>query len=280
LEHIEKKDDLTLLRRIMTFLRGDRRKDAKQEIQEILDEVEEKGIIDEDQGEMIENIIVLKDTTVREMIVPKADMAVVESTKGLFDVIDVMNASGYSIIPVYEKNVDNIVGIVRAKDILKYCRDSLATVPISTVMRPAYFVPEGKRLTDLLREFKEKQCKMAFVIDEYGNVDGLTTLDDILIEIFGDVSGDDQNQEYVIDRGDGTFQVDPTMSIYEFAETFAVEIPEGDYDTVGGFITSRLERIPKPGESFKHGDMLFEVVGADKKRISRLIVHPPAGSAA
>lgn len=280
MDNNERKDELTVIRRIMTFLRGDRRKDAKQEIQEILDEVEEKGIIDEDQGEMIENIIVLKDTTVREIMVPKADMAVVESTKSLYDVIDVMNASGYSIIPVYEKNVDNIVGILRAKDILKFCRDSLATVSISDLMRPAYFVPEGKKLTDLLKEFKEKQCKMAFVIDEYGNVDGLTTLDDIMIEIFGDVYSDDENEEYVIDRGDGTFQVDPTMSIYEFAETFAVEIPEGDYDTVGGFITSRLERIPKPGEAFKHGDMLFEVVGADKKRISRLIVHPPTGPAA
>jgi len=280
LDNSEKKDDLPVFQRIKTFLQGPRRKDAKQEIQEILDEVEEKGIIDEDQGEIIENIIVLKDTTVREIMVPKAEMAMVESAKSLYDAIDVMNASGYSIIPVYEKTVDNIVGILRAKDILKFCRDSLATVSISDLMRPAYFVPEGKKLTDLLKEFKEKQCKMAFVIDEYGNVDGLTTLDDIMIEIFGDVYSDDENEEYVIDRGDGTFQVDPTMSIYEFAETFAVEIPEGDYDTVGGFITSRLERIPKPGEAFKHGDMLFEVVGADKKRISRLIVHPPTGPAA
>ena len=280
MDNSEKKDDLPVFQRIKTFLQGPRRKDAKQEIQEILDEVEEKGIIDEDQGEIIENIIVLKDTTVREIMVPKAEMAMVESAKSLYDAIDVMNASGYSIIPVYEKTVDNIVGILRAKDILKFCRDSLATVSISDLMRPAYFVPEGKKLTDLLKEFKEKQCKMAFVIDEYGNVDGLTTLDDIMIEIFGDVYSDDENEEYVIDRGDGTFQVDPTMSIYEFAETFAVEIPEGDYDTVGGFITSRLERIPKPGEAFKHGDMLFEVVGADKKRISRLIVHPPTGPAA
>jgi len=200
----------------------------------------------------------------------------VESTKTLYDVIDVMNASGYSIIPVYEKALDNIVGIIRAKDILKYCRASLEAVPITDLMRPAYFVPEGKKLTDLLQEFKVRQSKMAFVIDEYGNVDGLITLDDIMIEIFGDVHSDDAAEEYVIDRGDGTFQVDPTMSIYEFAETFAIEIPEGDYDTVGGFITSRLERIPKPGESFKHKDMLFEVVGADKKRISRLIVHPSA----
>ena len=280
MDNNEKKDEITVLRRIMSFLQGERRKDAKQEIQEILDEVEEKGFIDEDQGEMIENIIVLKDTTVREIMVPKADMAVVESTKSLYDVIDVINASGYSIIPVYEKAFDNIVGVVRAKDILKHCRASLDAVPITELMQPAYFVPEGKKLIDLLKEFKEKQCKMAFVIDEYGNVDGLTTLDDIMIEIFGDIHGDDQDEEYVIDRGDGTFQVDPTMSIYEFAETFAVEIPEGDYDTVGGFITSRLERIPKPGEAFKHGDMLFEIVGADKKRISRLIVHPPEGSAA
>jgi len=277
LDNDEKHEEKPVLQRIKSFLKGEKKKDLKQEIQEIIDEVEEKGFIDEDQGDMIQNIIVLRDTTVREVMVPKEDMVAVECSKALSAVVDAINASGYSLIPIYEKASDNIIGVVHAKHILRYCHKPLETVGIREVMQPPYFVPEGKKLIDLLDEFKAKQSTMAFVIDEYGNMDGLITLDDIMAEIVGDVQGDEDEDVALKDRGDGTFQVDPKMSISEFAEAFSVNIPEGDYDTVGGFITSMLERIPRPGESFQYAGMLFEIVGADKKKISRLIVHPPEG---
>lgn len=277
MDNDEKHEEKPVLQRIKSFLKGEKKKDLKQEIQEIIDEVEEKGFIDEDQGDMIQNIIVLRDTTVREVMVPKEDMVAVECSKALSAVVDAINASGYSLIPIYEKAGDNIIGVVHAKHILRYCHKPLETVGIRDVMQPPYFVPEGKKLIDLLDEFKAKQSTMAFVIDEYGNMDGLITLDDIMAEIVGDVQGDEDEDVALKDRGDGTFQVDPKMSISEFAEAFSVNIPEGDYDTVGGFITSMLERIPRPGESFQYAGMLFEIVGADKKKISRLIVHPPEG---
>lgn len=277
MDNDEKHEEKPVLQRIKSFLKGEKKKDLKQEIQEIIDEVEEKGFIDEDQGDMIQNIIVLRDTTVREVMVPKEDMVAVESSKALSAVVDAINASGFSLIPIYEKASDNIIGVVHAKHILRYCHTPLETVGIREVMQPPYFVPEGKKLIDLLDEFKAKQSTMAFVIDEYGNMDGLITLDDIMAEIVGDVQGDEDEDVALKDRGDGTFQVDPKMSISEFAEAFSVNIPEGDYDTVGGFITSMLERIPRPGESFQYAGMLFEIVGADKKKISRLIVHPPEG---
>jgi len=277
LDNDEKHEEKPVLQRIKSFLKGEKKKDLKQEIQEIIDEVEEKGFIDEDQGDMIQNIIVLRDTTVREVMVPKEDMVAVECSKALSAVVDAINASGYSLIPIYEKASDNIIGVVHAKHILRYCHKPLETVGIREVMQPPYFVPEGKKLIDLLDEFKAKQSTMAFVIDEYGNMDGLITLDDIMAEIVGDVQGDEDEDVALKERGDGTFQVDPKMSISEFAEAFSVNIPEGDYDTVGGFITSILERIPRPGESFQYAGMLFEIVGADKKKISRLIVHPSEG---
>jgi len=277
LDNDEKHEEKPVLQRIKSFLKGEKKKDLKQEIQEIIDEVEEKGFIDEDQGDMIQNIIVLRDTTVREVMVPKEDMVAVECSKALSAVVDAINASGYSLIPIYEKASDNIIGVVHAKHILRYCHKPLETVGIREVMQPPYFVPEGKKLIDLLDEFKAKQSTMAFVIDEYGNMDGLITLDDIMAEIVGDVQGDEDEDVALKERGDGTFQVDPKMSISEFAEAFSINIPEGDYDTVGGFITSILERIPRPGESFQYAGMLFEIVGADKKKISRLIVHPPEG---
>ena len=277
MDNDEKHEEKPVLQRIKSFLKGEKKKDLKQEIQEIIDEVEEKGFIDEDQGDMIQNIIVLRDTTVREVMVPKEDMVAVECSKALSAVVDAINASGYSLIPIYEKAGDNIIGVVHAKHILRYCHKPLETVGIREVMQPPYFVPEGKKLIDLLDEFKAKQSTMAFVIDEYGNMDGLITLDDIMAEIVGDVQGDEDEDVALKERGDGTFQVDPKMSISEFAEAFSINIPEGDYDTVGGFITSMLERIPRPGESFQYAGMLFEIVGADKKKISRLIVHPPEG---
>lgn len=277
MDNDEKHEEKPVLQRIKSFLKGEKKKDLKQEIQEIIDEVEEKGFIDEDQGDMIQNIIVLRDTTVREVMVPKEDMVAVECSKALSAVVDAINASGYSLIPIYEKAGDNIIGVVHAKHILRYCHKPLETVGIREVMQPPYFVPEGKKLIDLLDEFKAKQSTMAFVIDEYGNMDGLITLDDIMAEIVGDVQGDEDEDVALKERGDGTFQVDPKMSISEFAEAFSVNIPEGDYDTVGGFITSILERIPRPGESFQYAGMLFEIVGADKKKISRLIVHPSEG---
>jgi len=277
LDNDEKHEEKPVLQRIKSFLKGEKKKDLKQEIQEIIDEVEEKGFIDEDQGDMIQNIIVLRDTTVREVMVPKEDMVAVECSKALSAVVDAINASGYSLIPIYEKASDNIIGVVHAKHILRYCHKPLETVGIRDVMQPPYFVPEGKKLIDLLDEFKAKQSTMAFVIDEYGNMDGLITLDDIMAEIVGDVQGDEDEDVALKERGDGTFQVDPKMSISEFAEAFSINIPEGDYDTVGGFITSILERIPRPGESFQYAGMLFEIVGADKKKISRLIVHPSEG---
>jgi len=148
---------------------------------------------------------------------------------------------------------------------------------IKQLMHPVYFIPEGKKLIDLLKEFREKQTKIAIIIDEYGNVDGLITIGDILEEIVGDVIGEEgeEIEEDIVHKGDGLFSVDPKMPIDEFAEAFEVDIPEGDYDTVAGFVTSEMERIPKSGEKFEYGGIIFEIVGADKRRIHRLVVHAP-----
>lgn len=146
-------------------------------------------------------------------------------------------------------------------------------------MHPPYFVPEGKRLIDLLKEFREKRPKMAIVIDEYGNVDGLITIGDVVEEIIGDIVGEDEaaEEEQIVQQAEGVYSVDARLSIDEFSEEFGLDIPEGNYDTVGGFITFRLERIPEPGETMEYGGFVFEIADADKKRISRLIVKVPAG---
>ena len=268
----------TLLRRLWLFLtRGENSTDTKTQIEKILDEVEEQGIIDEDQGEMIQNILVLKDTSVSEIMVPKGDIVALPSHASLDELAEVFTREGYSRIPVYQDSLDNIIGVVYAKDMLGHWKKRAEVSDIKQLMHPAYFIPEGKKLIDLLKEFREKQTKIAIIIDEYGNVDGLITIGDILEEIVGDVIGEEgeEIEEDIVRRGDGLYTVDPKMPIDEFGEAFEVAIPEGDYDTVAGFITSHMERIPKSGETFEYAGIVFEIVGADKRRIHRLVVHAP-----
>ncbi|HEY9162051.1 MAG TPA: hemolysin family protein [Desulfomonilia bacterium] len=266
MEEDRKQDDVSIIEKIRNFLAGDRKKDARLELHEMIDEVEEIGIINESQGEMIQNILVLKDTMVREIMVPKVDMVCVGSSNPVTEVVKTIAKSGYSTIPVFDGSPDNIVGIVHAKDILVNLNQCLNEFNVTDIMRQPYFVPEGKKLIDLLKEFKDLKGKIAIVIDEYGSVDGLVTLEDILNEIVE--TEDDENS--VQDTGDGSFIVDPKMSIDEFMDEFSLDLPRGEYDTVGGFIISTLERIPQKGEIFEFNDLVFEISEADKKRISKL----------
>lgn len=261
-----KSEEDTIFEKIKNLLNRDRKKDARLELHEMIDEVEEIGIINESQGEMIENIIVLKDTMVREIMVPKVDMVSVISSLPVADVVKIIAKSGFSTIPVYEGSPDNVIGIVHAKDILVRLDQCQAGFSVTDIMRQPYFIPEGKKLIDLLREFRERRCKVAIVIDEYGSVDGMTTLEDILKEIVETQDSGDSVQ----DTGDGSYFIDPKMSVDEFTDEFSRDIPRGEYDTIGGFIISMLERIPGKGELFEFGDLAFEIAEADKKRISRL----------
>jgi len=275
----ENQDSISYLKRLWSLLTGDKSlRNTKEEIEKILDEVEERGIIDEIQGDMIHNIIVLKDTVAREIMVPKSDMVALEVSSSLDELIEVFARQGCSRIPIYEESLDNIIGVVHAKDVLKYWNHKDRPEDIRDLMHPPYFVPEGKKLIDLLKEFRQKRPKMAIVIDEYGNVDGLLTIGDVVEEIIGDIVGEDEAvpEEEIVQEEEGVYSVDPRLSIDEFSERFGVEIPERNYDTIGGFITCRLERIPESGETMEFGGVLFEVVEADKKRISKLIVRTPA----
>jgi magnesium and cobalt transporter len=210
-------------------------------------------------------------------MVPKGDMVALEVSSSLDDIVELITKEGCSRIPIYEENFDNIIGVVYAKDILKYwnCQDRPSDV--RSLMQPPYFVPEGKKLIDLLKEFRTNRPKIAIVIDEYGTVDGLLTIGDIMEEIVGDMveEGDQVDEEEIVQKAAGIYAVDPRIPIDEFAEEFEAEIPEGNYDTVGGFITCRLERIPEPGETLEYDGILFEIAETDKKRITKLIVHTP-----
>jgi CBS domain containing-hemolysin-like protein len=271
-----------LLKRLWIFLTRTKDdvavSDTKRQIEKILDEEEGKGNIDEDQGDMIQNILVLKDTSAGEIMVPKGDIVALPGTATLNELAEIFTREGYSRIPVYDDSLDNIVGIVYAKDMLKYWNSRDEIKDIRQLMHAPFFIPEGKKLIDLLNEFREKRTKIAIIIDEYGGVDGLITIADLMEEIVGDMIGEegDEIEEYVVHKGDGIYTVNPKMPVDEFAEAFKTTIPDGDYDTVAGFITSQMERIPKPGEKLEYEQLVFEIVGADKRRIHKLAVHTPS----
>jgi len=278
----DNQDKTGYLKRLFSLLRGEKTEsDTEKEIEKLLDEVEEKGLIDEEQGDMIHNIVVLKDTTVREIMVPKVDMKAVEVSSSIDELVALINEEGCSRIPIYEEHIDNIIGVVYAKDILKYWNCDDRPRDIRGLMNPPYFVPEGKKLIDLLNEFRTNRPKLAIIIDEYGTVDGLLTIGDIMEEIVGDMvaEGGEEDEEAIVDKGSGVFVVDPKLPIFEFTEAFGIEIPEGNYDTIGGFVIYKLERIPHPGDTLEYEGFIFEVADSDKKRISRLIVHAPQGKA-
>jgi CBS domain containing-hemolysin-like protein len=278
----EQKQTDNLLKRLWVFFTRAKdvmgASDTKRQIEKILDEVEGKGNLDEDQGDMIQNILVLKDTSAGEVMVPKGDIVALPSTATLNELADIFTREGYSRIPVYEDSLDNIVGIVYAKDMLKYWNSRDEIKDIRQLMHAPFFIPEGKKLIDLLNEFREKRTKIAIIIDEYGSVDGLITIADLMEEIVGDMIGEegDEIEEYIVHKGNGMYTVDPMMPIDEFAEAFEIKIPDGDYDTVAGFITSQMERIPKPGEKLEYEQLVFEIVGADKRRIHKLVVYAPS----
>ncbi len=262
------------LKRLLHLFRAETpEKDTKQEIYEILDEVEEKGFIDEDQGDMIHNIIVLKDTSVSEIMVPKVDMVALEQGASLNDLIALINEHSCSRVPIFEKHLDNIIGVIYAKDILKHLGQS--DISLRQLMHAPYFVPESKKLTDLLNEFRQQRTKMAIIIDEFGNVDGMITIGDIIEEIVGEMHGEDEKhfEHDLVDNLDGSYTIDPKMPVDEFMEAFGIQMPEGDFDTIAGFITCQLERIPKSGETLQFEELLFRIAEADKRRISKLIVE-------
>jgi len=280
LDDSEDKGEQSFFGRLGSLIFGKgRKRDSKQEIEKILDEVEERGIIEEDQGDMIHNIIELRDTAVREIMVPKVDMVAVDAFSCMDDIVEAINKHGCSRIPVYEGSMDNVIGIVSAKDVLRYWNKAHVHKDIRDLMHKPYFVPEGKRLTDLLDTFRKNRSKMAIIIDEYGNVDGLVTIGDIMEEIVGDIHDEDAKMQEsdIVKVSDGVYRVSTKMPCDEFSEAFGVKIPQGEYDTIAGFIAFKLEKIPKSGETMEYMGLLIEVVDADKKRISRLFVHAPSG---
>lgn len=250
---------------------------TEEEILMMVDAGEEKGVIEESQKEMINNIFEFDDIVASDVMSHRTDIVAVEITDNFKELLDKTLEAGYSRIPVYEEDLDNIKGIIYVKDLLPYVGKKIpSTVTISELMREALFVPESKRCGDLFNEMTEKHLQMVFVCDEYGGVSGLVTIEDLLESIVGNMQDEyDDEEEEIAQVNETTFNIDGTTDIEEVEELLGIHFPEGEYDTIGGFIMSELGRIPSEDE---HPEIVFEncrftVDSVDERRIEQITVE-------
>ena len=247
---------------------------TEEEILMMVDVGEEKGVIENAQAEMINNIFEFDDIDAGDLMTHRVDMTAVEADESVAEVIRVAIEDGYSRIPVYDDDPDNIIGVVYVKDLLTYIGKEIPVEKtIREVMREAYFIPETKKCGELFAEMSEKRVQMAIVVDEYGGTAGLLTLEDILESIVGNIQDEyDTEEEEIAKINDNTFTVEGTTDLDEIDELIGASIPEGDYDTIAGFIISQLGYLPKDGDmdTVETDNLKFTILSVEDKRIAKV----------
>jgi len=247
--------------------------DVEKEIQQLIDEGEERGLISEDEGEMIQGIFSFRDTIAREIMVPRTEMVSARAEEAtLTDIIALIVESGHSRIPIYQESVDNIVGILHAKDLLSYWGSESAD--IRDKMRAPYFIPETKKISEVLKDLRDKKSHMAIVIDEYGGTAGILTLEDIIEEIIGEVMDEyDAEETLITDNEDGSITVNARLDVEELEDYLKVEFPEGKFESVGGFIISLLGRVPEVGERIEYKNIVMVIEAANSRKIEKIHIR-------
>ena len=266
-----------VVRRLAGVHDGDGRNDVdgmEQEILSVVSESEARGAVDEEEAEMIESVIELRDTQVDRIMTPRTDISAVLRSVSFAQLKDLIRQKGHSRVPVYEDTVDNIIGVIYAKDLLQVA--DAGSFDAAAIMREPIYIPESKQTRDLLHEFQEGKGHMAIVLDEYGGTAGLVTIEDILEELVGEIIDEyeDLEPEPLRRIDESTVDVDARMRIDELNDDLGIELPESeDYETIGGFVFSSLGKIPQTGEECAHANVTICVTDAGPRRIKRLRLH-------
>ncbi len=249
----------------------------EEEIRTLAEIAEEHGVLEEDEKEMITSIFEFGETEVNEVMIPRIDMEALPMTATLKEAADLVQSCGHSRIPVYENDLDHIKGILYAKDLIgRSDEDSSRILP--ELIKEAYFIPETKKISELLKEFQTEKIHMAVIVDEYGGTEGLVTLEDILEEIVGEIQDEyDQEENLVVQLDNGETKVLAKLEVEEFNNLMKENVipTEEDYETIGGFIFALAGEVPKPGNEYSHQGWSFTITGIDGNRIVSLRVKPP-----
>ena len=264
-----------LVARVRRAIRGEPL--SRDEIQSF---IESEFDLDADERSMLTGVLEVSETQVRDVMVPRSQMVVIDVELPFDQILKLIIESGHSRFPVIGEDRDEVIGILLAKDLLRYFgTDQARGVPIRKVLRPAVMIPESKRLNALLKEFRDSHNHMAVVVDEYGGVSGLLTIEDVLEEIVGDIDDEHDQEEAEFIRPDGdrngkpSFAVRALTRIEDFNDFFECELDDEEYDTVGGLVMHELGRLPRRGEKVQFGGFEFAVIKADKRRIDSLQVQ-------
>ena len=245
----------------------------KSDLLNILKDSLVNGLIDNDSLKMIEGVFKVSEIQVREIMIPRPHMIVLDISDIVDAVIKKVISSGHSRFPVIDANRDEIIGVLLAKDLLKISTNEKKDYfDIHELINSATFVPESKRLNILLNEFKTSRNHIAIVIDEHGGVSGLVTIEDVIEEIVGEIDDehDKTDDEKILTQNRNTFIVDPLVSVQEFNNYFSTDFTDDDVETIGGYLINQFEKVPQKGENIKINNLLFKVLSADSRKINRI----------
>ncbi|MDJ0907705.1 MAG: transporter associated domain-containing protein [Woeseiaceae bacterium] len=265
-----------LIARIVRAIKGEPW--SRDEIQDLIQTSDSD--LDAEEKSMLSGVLEVSETQVRDVMVPRSQMVVIDVEQSFDEMLELIVDSGHSRFPVIGEDRDEVLGILLAKDLLRYFgSDEAKDLPIRKLLRPASVIPESKRLNALLKEFRASHNHMAIVVDEYGGVAGLLTIEDVLEEIVGEIDDEHDPEEEEFIRADGdrngrpTFAVLALTRIEDFNEYFECELSDEEYDTIGGLVMHELGRLPRRGERVEFGGFEFAVTKADKRRIDALQVQ-------
>jgi len=247
------------------------RETSDEEIQTFIEEAQEEGIIETEERGLLKSVVEFGDTVVREIMTPRVDMAAIKSDTTIEKLRKLVIKEKRSRVPVYKDRVDNIEGIVNAKDLLEYADDKYKNDSIEPLIRPAYYVPESMKVSELLNELQKRKLKLAVVVDEHGGVSGLVTMEDLVEEIVGEIQDEyDREEIQIIEKGPSDYIVSGDAEVEEIEELFDLEFAEDSYITIGGLITHHLGRLPEIGEKVKIKNLSLEILEVDQKTIKKL----------
>ena len=247
---------------------------TEEDLRTFVDAGEEGGALNEDEKEMIYSIFDLDDTLAREIMVPRIDIVALEAQSSVMEGLDVILEAGHSRVPVYDDSIDDIIGVLYAKDLLAYWRNGGESHSVQSLERAAYFVPETKPVSDLLHEFQTKKVQIAIVVDEYGGTAGLVTIEDILEEIVGEIQDEYDPEEFLMQRiSNDEYIFNARMDLDDINNLMSVDLPTAESDTLSGLVYNMLGRVPEAGDTLEVGDLHITVLKLDGRRIETVKVQ-------
>lgn len=272
------KPAVSLLDRLAAFISPE--PDSRTELLEILHDAQERKLIDSECLSMIEGVFKVFESAVRDIMVPRSQMYVIDITRPIGDWIGDVIENGHSRYPAVVGETDEVIGILHAKDLLHYHEENFN---VREILHPAIFIPESKRLNVLLRDFRNNHNHMAIVIDEFGSISGLVTIEDVLEQIVGDIEDEfdeDENEDKIVALKAGTsgprWRIPALTEMEDFNRTLGTELEDNRVDTIGGYVANHLGRVPHKGDTFDIGELHFEVLRADARQLHTLLVEKNA----